>query len=448
MTKINDNMVGVITTMDGEPLSSGQIAGELVDAHNNFQDADTFLNNGGKRGLQQQVVLAGAYNINPWFAAVDGKPMTDIPIGSVGVVVSFAGKDGKDLTGDEFKHGNIVEKGSKGVWATPYDPGKYPLNNFIMKIELVPTTNIVLNWATGRNESHKLDEKLSTISVISRDGFKFSVDVSQIIHIPSKEAPQVIARFGSMQNLVSQVLEPMIANYFRNSAQTREVIDFLAEREKIQAEAKRYISSILKEYNVIGVDTLIGDIVPPADLMKTLTDKKIAEKQKDAYKTQMEAQTSRQELEKQTAIANMQSKVVEAERGVEIAERNANSQVKKAEGESRAIELMAGANAKQIQLLGEAEAKKISAIGQSNADAYRKAVDAMGPSGFTFMKIMESLGTNGVKIVPDILITGFGEGSSGDGIGALVGLEVLKRVKDGFSEKDSKEKKHDLKEDI
>ena len=436
MMRINDNMVGIITTLDGEPLSSGEIAGELVKDHNNFQDADTFLANGGKRGLQQQVVLAGNYNINPWFATVECKPMTDIPIGHVGVVVSFAGKEGKDLTGEEFKHGNIVEKGSKGVWVTPYDPGKYPLNNFLMKLELVPTTNIVLNWATGRNESHKLDEKLSTITVISRDGFKFSVDVSQIIHVPSKEAPQVIARFGSMQNLVSQVLEPMIANYFRNSAQTREVIDFLAERETIQAEAKQYISGILKEYNVIGVDTLIGDIVPPVDLMKTLTDKKIAEKQKDAYRTQMEAQTVRQELEKQTAIANMQSKIVEAERGVEISEKNAHSQVKKAEGESKAIELIAGANARQIELVGEAEAKKISAIGQSNAEAYKLAVSAMGASGFTFMKVMESLGGNQVKIVPDVLIAG-NAGEGGDHIGALVGLEVLKRVKDNFDGKSS-----------
>ncbi len=434
MVKIQDNMVGIITAFDGEPLTSGQIAGEMVEGHNNFQDADAFLINAGKRGLQQQVVLAGNYNINPWFVGVEEKPMTDISIGHVGVVVSFAGKEGSDLTGDAFKHGNIVAKGSKGVWVTPYDPGKYPLNTYIMKIESVPTTNIVLNWATGRNESHKLDEKLSTISVISRDGFKFSVDVSQIIHIPSKEAPQVIARFGSMQNLVSQVLEPMIANYFRNSAQTREVIDFLAEREMIQAESKKYISGILKEYNVIGVDTLIGDIVPPPDLMKTLTDKKIAEKQKDAYKTQMEAQTVRQELEKQTAIANMQSRVVEAERGVEIAEKNANSQVKKAEGESKAIELIAGANARQIELLGDAEAKKISAIGESNAEAYKLAVSAMGANGFTYMKIMESIGSNKVKIVPEILISGSSTDGGSDNIGALVGLEVLKKVKENFTD--------------
>jgi uncharacterized membrane protein YqiK len=38
--------------------------------------------------------------------------------------------------------------------------------------------------------------------------------VSQIIHIPRNDAPKVIARFGTMANLVTQVLEPTIGNYF------------------------------------------------------------------------------------------------------------------------------------------------------------------------------------------------------------------------------------------
>jgi uncharacterized membrane protein YqiK len=463
ITRIKDDMVGIITTQDGAPLTMGQIAGEIIDKHNNFQDTDQFLLGGGKRGLQQQAVLAGTYNINPWFAVVEEKPMTEIDIGYVGVVVSFAGDETPDLTGDSFMHGNIVQNGSKGVWITPFDPGKYAINPYIMRVEIVPTTNIVLNWADGRNEAHHLDDKLSTISVISKDGFKFSVDVSQIIHIPSKEAPKVIARFGSMQNLVSQVLEPMIANYFRNSAQTREVISFLAERQDIQEEAKKYIAAILREYNVIGVDTLIGDIVPPAELMKPLTDKKIAEKQKDAYETQMQAQVSRQELEKQTAIANMQAKVVEAERGVEIAERNANSNIKKAEGDAKAIELLAGANAKQTELMaganarqvelmaaatakqteltGQAEAKKIMAIGESNAEAYRKAVSALGSSTFAFMKVMEGIADKGVKITPDILFANAGATSGDEGTGAvstLIGLETLRTLRDDFSREETK----------
>jgi uncharacterized membrane protein YqiK len=158
--------------------------------------------------------------------------MTEVPIANVGVVIAYVGAEGKDVTGDSFRHGNLVSRGQKGVWFDPLDPGKYPINPFTHKVELVPTANIVLNWATGKSEAHKLDEKLSTITVRSSDGFTFNLDVSQIIHVPRNDAPKVIARFGTMANLVTQVLEPTIGNYFRNAAQTSDVIEFLKKRSE------------------------------------------------------------------------------------------------------------------------------------------------------------------------------------------------------------------------
>ncbi len=201
MVIIHENMVGIVTTLDGQPIENGQIAGKYVEEHNNFQDFDTFLENGGNRGLQPSIILAGSYNINPWAIQIEEVPMTEVPIGHVGVVISYIGEDGKDLTGESFKHGNIVSKGQRGVWMEPYGPGKYPFNKYIMKVELVPTTNLVLNWANTRSEAHQLDKNLCTITVRSQDGFPFNLDVSQIIHIPANEAPKVIARFGSMNNL-------------------------------------------------------------------------------------------------------------------------------------------------------------------------------------------------------------------------------------------------------
>jgi uncharacterized membrane protein YqiK len=335
ITEIQENMVGIITTMDGASIPVGQISGKPIEGHNNFQDADQFLNAGGNKGLQQQVILAGSYNLNPWFARVEEIHMTEIPIGHVGVVISYVGEDGVDISGTEFKHGNIVEKGFKGVWNEPLGPGKYPLNTYVQKIELVPTTNLVLNWASARSESHQLDKNLSTITVRSKDGFPFNLDVSQIIHIPNYEAPKVIARFGNMNNLVSQVLEPTIGNYFRNSAQDSDVISFLGSRAERQDTARKYIAEVLNQYNVNAVDTLIGDIVPPESLMKTLTDRKLAEEQKVTYDTQKMAQETRQALEKETAIADIQKDIVKADQGVVIAERVADAAVKKHKGKPK-----------------------------------------------------------------------------------------------------------------
>ena len=465
MTFIPDNAVGVVTTMEGKPLDEGQIAGKIIEGHNKFQDADKFLESEGYKGLQEQVILAGSYFLNPWFAKLEMVKMTEIPIGHVGVVISYVGAEGVDLSGSEFKHGNIVSKGQKGVWAEPLGPGKYPINPYIMKVELVPTTNLVLNWASARSESHQLDKNLSTITVRSKDGFPFNLDVSQIIHIPTTEAPKVIARFGNMVNLVSQVLEPTIGNYFRNSAQDSDVIAFLGSRKERQQSARDHIGKVLEQYNVYGVDTLIGDIVPPESLMKTLTDRKLAEEQKITYDTEKKAQETRQTLEKETAIADMQKEIVKADQGVLIAERIADASVKKATGDansvrlqanaeadrlkllasgeaektrllaradSEKIELLAKAEAEKISLTGNAEAEKILAIGKSNAEAYKLSVEAMGGDNFTQLKVMESVATQNVKIMPDVLI---GSGDSANGsISGLLGLQLLEKLGKKVSE--------------
>jgi uncharacterized membrane protein YqiK len=459
MISIPDNAVGIVTTLEGKPLEEGQIAGRLIGEHNKFQDADLFLNNGGYKGLQEQVILAGSYYLNPWFVKVDMVKMTEIPIGYVGVVISFVGDEGADLSGAEFKHGNIVARGHKGVWAEPLGPGKYPINPYIQKTELVPTTNLVLNWASARSEAHQLDKNLSTITVRSKDGFPFNLDVAQIIHIPTTEAPKVIARFGNMVNLVSQVLEPTIGNYFRNSAQDSDVIAFLGSRKERQEAARLHIGRVLEQYNVIGVDTLIGDIVPPESLMKTLTDRKLAEEQKVTYETQMKAQETRQSLEKETAIADIQKEIVKADQGVLIAERIADASVKKATGDANSVRLQANAEADRLKLLasgeaektrllakadaekiewlakadaekisltGNAEAEKILAIGRSSAESYKLAVEAMGGNNFTQLKVMEAIGQQHIKIMPDILI-GSGEGNGS--INGLLGLQLLEQLR-------------------
>jgi uncharacterized membrane protein YqiK len=457
--KIYENMIGIVTALDGEPITVGQIAGKITEGHNNFQDCDQFLHQGGNRGLQPNVMLAGSYYINTWAFQIEQNPMTDVPIGYVGVVISYIGEDGLDVTGEHFKHGNIVSKGQRGVWMEPLGPGKYALNKYTTKLEPVPTTNLVLNWADARSESHNLDHNLSTITVRSQDGFPFNLDVSQIIHVPANEAPKVIARFGSMTNLVSQVLEPTIGNYFRNSAQESDVISFLSTRKERQESAKNHIKVVLDEYNVNAVDTLIGDIVPPDSLMKTLTDRKLAEEEQKTYQTQKMAQEQRQGMEKETAIADMQKEIVRASQSVEIAQRTADATVKKAEGDAtslklnvnaeaeatkmranaeaeatkaragaqaEATKLNASAEAEKISKTGLAEAEKIMAIGKSTAESYQLQVSAMGGDNFTKYKITEEIAKGKIKVIPDVLISGT-NGSEG-GISGLLGMKLMEMM--------------------
>jgi uncharacterized membrane protein YqiK len=401
--------VGIVTVLDGRPITAGDLAGPIVSGHDSFQRAQAFVDAAGCRGLQEEVLLSGNWNLNPWFVRVDPVALTEIPIGYVGVVVSYVGREHLDVSGDAFTHGDLVEKGRKGVWVEPLLPGKHPINTHVMKVELVPTTNIVLNWAQ-RTEAHHYDERLSSILVRSKDGFSFSLDVSQIIHIGMKNAPRVISRVGSMQNLVDHVLQPTVGNYFRNSAQEVSVLEFLSARSDRQREAFMNVRKAIEAYDVECIDTLIGDIVPPAELMKTQTDRKIAAELERTYDAQREAQIKRQALERETSVANMQNEIVRAEQMVRISERNALATEAVAKGEAASIRLRAEGHAAGVRASGEAEASATRAIGAAKAEAYRLGIEALGNAGYTALQVAQILGENKVKLVPEVAVSGDGAG--------------------------------------
>ena len=80
-------------------------------------------------------------------------------------------------------------------------------------------------------------------------------------------------------------------------------------------DATSHIRTALAAYDVQAIDTLIGDINPPAELMTTQTDRKIAEEQRKTYEVQEAAQKQRQQLVRQTSLADIQQSVVGAEQG-------------------------------------------------------------------------------------------------------------------------------------
>ncbi len=417
--RVPADRVGIVTTLDGRPIPAGDLAGPSVPGHERFQRGQAFIDACGCRGLQEEVLLSGAWNLNPWFASVELHPLTDIPIGYVGVVVSYVGGEHVDVSGDAFAHGDLVERGRKGVWVEPLLPGKHPLNTRAMKVELVPTTNIVLNWAS-RSEQHHYDAGLDPINVRSGDGFSFQLDVAAIIHIGMKNAPRVISRVGSMQNLVDHVLQPTVGNYFRNSAQEVSVLEFLSARSARQRAAYLHIRAAVAAYDVDCIDVLIGDITPPGELMKTQTDRKIADELQRTYDVQREAQVRRQMLERETAAANLQADVVRSEQAVRIHEKNAEAQIAAARGQAEAMRVRAAAEADAARLAAEAEATATRLRGGAEAEAesvrgeaaavrYRAGIDALGETSYTAIQLASILGQAGLKLVPDVVL---GEGRS------------------------------------
>ena len=243
--KGTDDKVGIVTVHDGLSLTKDDIIAPAVGNdpdqpeiyHNNFQDPEKFLKAGGFRGRQYQVLVEGTYFINRFFATVELIDKTIIDVGYVGVVVSYIGPKGVDSTGVDYKHGELVEKGYRGVWGEPLMPGKYAFNTYAGKIIWIPTTNIILKWISNQTGFHKFDENLKEVSLITKDAFEPSLPLSVVMHIDYRKAPLVIQRFGDVKMLVDQTLDPMVSAYFKNIGQTKTLIQLIQDRNEIQGIA-------------------------------------------------------------------------------------------------------------------------------------------------------------------------------------------------------------------
>ncbi len=421
--KDTDDLVGIVTVHDGPSLKQGEIIAptvgdnpaELDTYHNKFQDPDRFLKAGGFRGRQLQVLVEGTYYINRLFATVEMIQKTIIEVGNVGVVVSYTGETGADLSGVEYRHGELVSMGNRGVWSEALLPGKYAFNTYAGKVSTVPTTNIILKWIRSETGAHQYDENLTEVSLITKDAFEPSLPLSVVVHIDYKKAPLVIQRFGDIKKLVEQTLDPMVSAYFKNVGQTRTLIQLLQDRSAIQQQASVEMKEKFAHYNLELEEVLIGTPSSPANdaqietILTQLRSRQVAVEQVETYGQQEKAAVKERELREAQSRAQMQTKMTEAELNINI-----QSDQGKAEYQ-RSIQ-----QAAQIRALAEAEAEKIARIGIAQALATEEQVRAYGGPQFqvtqqVMQRFAEAIQQGGMDVVPRILIKGNGEGDTGTG---------------------------------
>ncbi len=272
--KDSEDVIGIVTIHDGPALGQGEIIAPAVGNeandpyfHNNFQDPQAFLRAGGYRGRQHQVLVEGTYYLNRLFATVELVPKTVIDVGTVGVVVSYTGERGADLSGGDYRHGELVEPGFRGVWSKPLLPGKYAFNTYAGKMVAVPTTNFVLKWNKDSTGPHKFDESLSEVGLITKDAFEPLLPLSVVVHIDYMKAPLVVQRFGDVKRLVEQTLDPMVSAYFKNIGQTKTLIQLLQERSDIQRQSSDEMRAKFAAYSLELQEVLIG--TPHAESSQT-----------------------------------------------------------------------------------------------------------------------------------------------------------------------------------
>ena len=430
------DIIGIITTFEGNPLPPGDIAGRLSgfddvarsekggakdtelieialgsknELHNNYQDFQKFLDTGGRIGLQHDPLLYGAYTLNPFLVRVERVPMLVVQQGEVAVIKAYVGLAAEDTSGSEFKFGTLVRPGHRGIWEEPLRTGKYAINPHCYQWEIVPTAILTLNWAEAVSTAHKLDSSLKSIVAKSREGFIFTIDLQVQIHVPDTYAPRVISMVGTMLNLVSEVLQAAVGNHFRDKLQSMPAIRFIETRQQVQQEAFDHIRNKLDEYQVETRGVYIQDVILPERLVLVLTDREIANQEIQTFIKQKEAQDQRIQTQKATGLADMQVQLAKSQVGVEINRNNAEARKAEADGE-----------ATFIRETGKAKGAEVEAVGMARAAAYEAQVTALGQAPTAFVNIINALAEKNVKIVPDILVAGGGGSGAVDGVAATL----------------------------
>lgn len=461
-TVINENAIGLVEALDGAPLNPRDYVAESIEGHDNFQDGHEFIGTGGRRGPQKDILLPGTYYINPLLFKVIPETAKEIKPGEVAVVVSNVGKDPSEevrremaakvrermereqreqveqsvtrldvmddgrtaeeikadlLTGDpadrrldEGAHeAYVVPEGYRGIQEAVVGPGRYYVNTLAISPIVIPTTNQTVEWTAG-----EVANTFNPFEVISKDGFTMQLEVRVVFRVKPEDAPFMVAKIGGIERLIQNVMHPLIDSIFRNQASESSAMAYLQNRHEEQERAEARVRAHLLKYHVDVVNVLICHIHLPEELMKTQTEKILAEQRQNMYNAQREAEEKRIQLEKTKSHADNQKDLVAATVGVEIASKRAEQ--RKAEGEGEAH---------YIQQTGRAEAEKVRLMGEAQGVAYREQVNALGPQGVALVETLKVIGEKGVRITPDVMATG-GGAEGGGGIGTLLLMNLFR----------------------
>lgn len=428
------DQIAIVTVQDGPGLHRDELlAPDVGDVHNAFQEPEKFLAAGGRRGRQERVLVEGTYYINRLFATVEFLSKTIIPMGYVGVVVSYTGHRGDDLSGTDYSHGELVESGCRGVWREPLMPGKYAFNTYAGKIELVPTTNFVLMWKSGESGS-SFDSNLREITLITKDAFEPQLPLSVVVHIDYRKAPMVVQRFGNIKQLVEQTLDPMVSSYFKNVSQTKTFIELIQARSELQVNASQEMRERFHAYSLEFEEVLIGTPKPQAgdtqieNIMAQLRDRQIAREQVETFAQKQIAADKQRELNEAEQRAAKQKELTGSLVDVSIKENQGSASVKAAEKRRQEIEALAHADKFRQEMEGAGKASAIKAVGEAEAAAIKAKSEALQGEGAdkqlmqtVMLRLAESFEVSKVPLVPQIQLGDAGEGNAFSTLLSLMG---------------------------
>lgn len=385
---IGRDTIGIVTVNEGPTPDGGAIIAPIVGEgvtsehyHNNYQDPEKFLLAGGRKGKQLQVLTDGVYFINRLFASVAIEDKTVIAIGMAGVVVSYFGEEGADVSGTDYSHGELVAQGSKGIWERALLPGKYAFNTYAGSVLQVPTTNVILKWISGQTGAHKYDDNLREISLITKDAFEPNLPLTVVFNIDYRKASSVIQRFGNIKTLIEQSLDPMISGYFKNIGQTKTLIELVQARSDIQNQASAEMKAKFDSYDLELKEVLIGTPSASANdqriekILAQLRDREVAKEEIKTNEAKMLSAEKQRELNEAQAKAGAQAALTQSSINIEVADNQGKAALRLAEQDALKIQKIS--EAEKVKRQNEADAEKYTKVAQAEASAKTTEMNAV-----------------------------------------------------------------------
>jgi len=413
---IEHGKLGFVTAKDGAPLGEGQTFAKPWTSTAEMLDPGTFLAQGGQRGPQTTVLSPGTYRYNPKLHDISTIDVLNVPAGTVAVVKSNTGADPSGNL--PIVNGSpLVEKTQKGIWREALKPGAYYLNTQAFVATLVRTSQRVYTYqaAKARSKSKASDQDWS-VSVRSKDGFSFPVDVRVGCAVEASNAPYLVALLGDpdrkmrddqedeeLEILESKVVLPAVRATFRNVAETMNALEFVNARSTIERVATERIKVELAKFHLTCDGVYVGDIHLDAGeagrkLIATQTDKEVAFNQQNLYGEQRKAEESRAALVKAQEEADQQRNLAKATYEVLVKEQQAKARAAEAKG--------------------EADYQTIT--GEGRAKAYDAMVKALGRDAVAQLELLKLVSEGKIQVSPQVMVSGSSSGANDALMGTML----------------------------
>ena len=320
------------------------------------------------------------------------------------MLVSNVGKEPEDIPqADRLRgQGALRRAGGLSAASRPRSPGPgvYYLNRWAYIAYIIPTTNLTIDWAeeggwrrtttttpATPTAASRRAQLFNPLAVISRDGFEMRVSVKVVIRVRPDQAPLMVAKIGSIENLIDHVIHPMIDSSFRNQASSSEAMNFMQDRADEQAKAEARTREELEKYHVECVSVLISQIILPQELMEIHTRRVIAAQQQEMFVEQQKAEA---EAHRHREHARQGRQAARAGRG---ADRRAGRGADEAADDPRG----GGPRARRSRSRARPRAQKILAIGTATAEAYEKQVAAVGQANLAGIEVTKAIAAAGLE---------------------------------------------------